>query len=449
MFKAGTRAGRCIAEKILCCILAVFMTAPVLCCQTGCSVIDDFRNKMIDTSEAVPVQELARLIINAIKNKNGVSDCYSQIPQRQLGDISYSVFNEYVAILRSASVRYGTIQSFKLLSKKESEEYIQELLRLSRRTEVPDLYGDLVVVELDYGDSLREGTTSDHFRFMISVDDSGTACLSKSYVTGTIAAYNYLEHYFTMLEERNTSGLFALLAPLYTDDIYINAVINAKAAYIAEYYLIQVRSTRDEYIVDEVTPFYVHTVIPKVIDIDGESLSTHEVSLSVSEDGRYDIDDQIPWISEQSVVSIYDKDGSALRIQGVSLNESRLEILLGTPIYIKEYELTEEEAAKTGKTLRIRAVYPGLSVTLCADRDDSGKWEGDVIGISMFGNEYSIDQQVSVGMNISELLLIYPMLDEAGYTFNYQSGIDTFNLRFDFDEYNNIEAIRIVRNDLL
>jgi hypothetical protein len=279
---------------------------------------------------------------------------------------------------------------------------------------------------------------------MISEDANGVAYLCKEMVVETIAAHNYLEHYFTMLENNNTDGLFALLSPLYDENIYINSVITAKAKYISEYYLLKVRSTRGEYIYDEVTPFLVHVTIPKVLDDDGESLTSHEVTLYVH-DNNYAIEDKIPWYLDSTGIGVYDSAGNPQRIQGVSLTESKLAALFGEPMFTRVTAMSAEDKKATGKSLDVRAFYNGIIITIYADYDASGKWFGEVGGMRIYSDSYSIDGHIAPGMNQTELLLIYPMLDEEDYTFTFTSGKDTFRVIFEFDDYNNISSIKIAK----
>ena len=439
-----------LGRRAIACTMVIAMLMSFCAAFTGCGVFNAIRNTVIDTSAApVTEQELARLIIAGIQNKNSVSDSFSQIPEKQLDGISYSVFNEYVAILRSMSDKIGTVESFRILDQQSGDEYLDSILDKAGRSSFPDEYGDLSVVELDYGESRDIEMANHDCRFCISIDEKGTPYLSKKYVTDLISAYNYLGHYFTMLENSNTDGLFALLDPLYSDDVYINSVINAKVQYISEFYLLKVMSTRSEYIYDDISPLLVDVTIPKVVDEDGESITEHVVELSVNKNGSYKIVDNIPWYSDSATPDIYDSEGNAVRLSGVALNSARLKALLGEPYYIKPYELSEKEQVHYGKTLGVSAVYPGIVVSIIADPVEGGGWEGVVSSIRIYSNAYSLDGQITTGMNISELLLIYPMLDEADYTFTFTSGRDEYVVTFDFDANNNIRGISIARADLV
>ena len=66
----------------------------------------------------------------------------------------------------------------------------------------------------------------------------------------------------------------------------------------------------------------------------------------------------------------------------------------------------------------------------------------------IYSNTYSIDGHISAGMNKSELLLIYPMIDEEDFTFRFTSGKTEYVVDFTFDENNNIEYVNIIKSDL-
>lgn len=435
-----------VGRRIVSLVLTVLMVAGMVMILPACDIVDIVKDKVIDKSEElISRQELTRLIIAAIQNRNDVSDSYSQIPAQQLDGISYSVFNEYVAILRDLSSDYGEVESFRFLDDSDKASYIRHLLDSSGRDNIPEEYGELSVVALVYKDQQNANDLNSCCKFFISEDDRGNAYLCKEIVVETIAAHNYLEHYFTMLENNNTDGLFAILSPLYDENIYINTVITAKAKYISEYYLLKVRSTRGEYIYDEVTPFVVHVTIPKVLDDDGENLTSHEVSLYVHSNGNYTIDDKIPWYLDSAGIGIYDSSGSPQRIQGVTLNETKLAALFGDPMFTRVTAMSAEDKKMTGRTLDVKAFYNGIIVTIYADYDTSGKWFGEVGAMRIYSDSYSIDGHIAPGMNQTELLLIYPMLDEEDYTFKFTSGKDLYRVTFEFDDNNNISNIKIAK----
>ena len=194
------------AKRLLSIVLTVAMTVPLAGLLAGCSAFEFFRSGVIDTSTSViSEQEIARLLISAINDETEVASSYSQIPDRQLDGISYSAFNEYVSILRSVSDEFGPVKSFMILNNSDSSKYLKGLLDKTDMDSISDRYGHLSVVQLEY--DVSEKGNNNSTQFCISVDNDEVAYLSRAYVTETIAAYNYLEHYFTMLEENNTDGL--------------------------------------------------------------------------------------------------------------------------------------------------------------------------------------------------------------------------------------------------
>ena len=46
-------------------------------------------------------------------------------------------------------------------------------------------------------------------------------------------------------------------------------------------------------------------------------------------------------------------------------------------------------------------------------------------------------------MNISELLLIYPMFDESDYIGSFKNGDGEFVLSFEFDDYGNVTRVKL------
>ena len=46
-------------------------------------------------------------------------------------------------------------------------------------------------------------------------------------------------------------------------------------------------------------------------------------------------------------------------------------------------------------------------------------------------------------MNISELLLTYPMFDESNYVGSFKNGNGEFVLAFEFDDYGNVTRIKL------
>ena len=89
--------------------------------------------------------------------------------------------------------------------------------------------------------------------------------------------------------------------------------------------------------------------------------------------------------------------------------------------------------------------YDGMTLRLDADIEENGQWtSGRLVSILLReNNEFTFGEDLYIGMNISELLLVYPMFDECGYTGSFKNGDGEFVLTFEFDEYGNVSNIQL------
>ena len=55
----------------------------------------------------------------------------------------------------------------------------------------------------------------------------------------------------------------------------------------------------------------------------------------------------------------------------------------------------------------------------------------------------TFDGRLFVGMNISELLLVYPMIDESDYVYTFETAEGTYKMEFEFDANKNVSKIRL------
>ncbi|MBP5260657.1 MAG: hypothetical protein J6Z43_00870, partial [Clostridiales bacterium] len=122
---------KAFGKRLAACILVMVLMLSSCLSIAGCNMFSD------NSTPSVSQQELVRILISAISNKNNVSDAYSMIPEKQLDGISYSVFNEYVAVLRTMSDRFGRIGSFRILNDKERDSYLKSLLSQAGRDNFP------------------------------------------------------------------------------------------------------------------------------------------------------------------------------------------------------------------------------------------------------------------------------------------------------------------------
>ena len=74
--------------------------------------------------------------------------------------------------------------------------------------------------------------------------------------------------------------------------------------------------------------------------------------------------------------------------------------------------------------------------------DFHSSWSGVLESIRLYrDSDYTISGIVYQGMNLSELMLIYPMIDEFGYVYSYQYEDEDYEMTFAYDENYNITSV--------
>lgn len=395
-------------------------------------------------------QELARLVTEAVQSESSVADCYSQIPKSQLDNVTYTAFSEYVSILRSMSIKHGEVDSFRILSEEACSEYFESVSGYSESIKGFDSYGDLDVITLCYSND-RSKDLAD-CSFVLQKGEDGTYNLAGSYITDTILTYDFISHYFSMISEGNTDALCAILSPTYSSDIYIDSVINAKAEYIIDYYNLRVKSMTEDYEITCLAPMLISYVIPETIDSDGTSVVSHSVDLMVDKNGSFCLYDVIP-VNSAEPVYLYAAGEKAL-VCGSFYTGDSVEAILGEALYTispeDPSEVTVDDEGKEHNIYKVLVSYNGLLLRFDAEyrNGDPAEWEGTLTSIRLYDisteNIYSFNQDITVGMNMAELLLIYPVIDEYGFVYSFDDAGETYQMIPEFDDYGNISKIQLV-----
>lgn len=410
--------------RALAVILCVSMVLGVLG-LSGCTIIDDLTHGV--TQKSLSEAELARLVTNAIISDSNVADCYAKFPKNQLDGLSYSMFSEYCSILRKNSSEHGTADSFRILNEEDKQAYFATI-------DSGDMegfksiytYGDMDVVELCY--SRDKDPSAPPVRFMLS--RKGSICtLSSEFIVDSMLAYSYINHYFEMIDDGNVDGLEAVIKSTYNSDIYLNSVIHAKAEYIAEYYRLKVKTSTSDYEIKLFSPTHIAYVIPEVFSTDGTRILSKTVELRLKSNGSFLVEDDIPATIKELRFS---REGSGKLRMGSTYTASEIKYLLGEP------------KVATYTTDKVILAYEGMTIRLDAEIEN-GQWTSGRLTSVVFRREtiFSLTEDLYIGMNISELLLVYPMFDECGYTGSFKNGDGEFTLSFEFDEYGNVSTIRL------
>ncbi len=413
-------------KKCLSLILCLCVLASVVSGIAGCQLIDDLKG-LNGTNNYLSETELARLIANAINSEDAVADSYAKIPSNQLDGLSYSVFYEYCSILRKASKVHGTADSFRILDKSESDRYFDMIdHNTDDMFQTIDQYGDMDVVELCY--SKDKSMFSSPVRFTIA-KNGDTSFVASRYIAESMLAYSYINHYFEMIDDNNVDALEAIIKTSYDQDVYYGSVIYEKANCIVDYYKHKVKTVLNDYELRLFSPTHIQYVIPEVFAEDGDSFITKTVDLRLQNDGTYFLEDDIPVSIDE--LRIYKTGGGRLRM-GSTYTANELYKLLGDPIIVS-YD--------TGV---IVLTYDGMTLRLEGDTS-GGQWtSGRLSSVVLRKDEqFSLGDDLYIGMNTQELLLIYPMFDECDFTSSFENGDGKFILSFRFDDYGNVTRIRL------
>lgn len=416
-----------VMSKALAVIMCVSMLTALVVGSTGCNFINNITDGL-NVTNTLSEAELARLVVNAIISDKNVGDSYEKIPKSQLDGLSYSMFSEYCSILRKHSQLHGNVDSFRILNDVEKYKYFDSILSDSEKDiQSLEQYGEMDVIEICYAEDKAPGVSP--VRFVIS-NKNGKYVMPSAYITDSMLAYSYITHYFDLIDEGNTDGLEAIIKTTYSSDIYMKSVIDAKADYIVGYYRLKVKSNSDDYELKLFSPTHIVYKIPEVFDENGTTIGSKTVELFKQKDGSFRLEDRVPVILPE--IRIFMNGESKLRL-GSTYTPGEIYDLIGKPIIV----------AYTQDTVLL--TYNGMTLTFEADIANGNQWtSGRLSAVSLRKDEaFTLNDDLFVGMNISELLLIYPMFDECEYTGSFTNGDGEFVLDFEFDDYGNATRIRL------
>ena len=414
-------------SKALAVVMCVSMLMTLVATSTGCNFINNITDGL-NVTGTLSEAELARLVVNAIISDKNVGDSYEKIPKTQLDGLSYSIFSEYCSILRKHSQLHGNVDSFKILDDVEKYKYFDSILsKYDTDIQSLDSYGDMDVIEICYSEDKAPNVSP--VRFVIA-NKNGKYVMPSDYITDSMLAYSYITHYFDMIDEGNTDGLEAIIKTTYSSDIYMKSVIDAKADYIVDYYRLKVKSNSADYELKLFSPTHIVYKIPEVFAENGTTIVSKTVELYKQKDGTYRLEDKVPVILPE--IRVFMNGESKLRL-GSTYTPGEIYDLIGKPIVVA---YTHDSVMLT---------YNGMTLTFEAEVTNGNQWSaGRLSAVSLRKDEaFTLNDDLFVGMNISELLLIYPMFDECDYTGSFTNGDGEFVLDFEFDDYGNAVRIRL------
>ena len=421
--------------------LCVVMLSVTVFTLSGCKVVDGITNGFNVNQKFLPESELARLIVNAISGESHVAESYAAIPTNQMNELAYSTFSEYCSILRKCSQAHGTISSFRFLNEEEKQSYIaqvdtdaKELDDFAGAYETVTIYGDMDIVELRY---VADRKPESPVRFPIA--KVGDNCyVAKAYIEDSIYASYYFRYYFEMIEDRKIDGIKELIKPkyIYDPEIYTDEVIDAKALSIVDYYELKVKSSTDGFEISMFTPTHITYVVPDVLSPDGKSLTAKTVDLRKTKNGEYLFEDKLPQYADE--IRLRKPAGSSLRF-GSTYSEREIRDRLGDPICIP---LSEGVKLNFGN---LSVFLEGSEMTDSSEDDGRSHWTPGVLSSVKFRKNGSVGlgSMLAIGMSKSELLLLYPTIDDYDYRVLFSNEDAVYEISFEFDKSDKVALISI------
>lgn len=421
--KAARRAG------------ALILVISMLFSLTSCNVVQRIQKRFDNHSEDISKQELARLVSSAIMDSKNVADNYSSIPENQLDGMSYTVFLQYCEILRDMSSRHGKIKAFRFLTDEETAAFCADAdKKTGSKAVTMNVYSGLTMVELVYEEDYDK---SNPCRFAL-LNKDGTCTLANDYASKSVEAYDYISHYFKMISDGNVAGLESIIKPMLNDEIYISSVISSKAAYLIDYYKNRVKSSTREYKLKTFLPSFVSYEIPETLDASGDKFISRTVNLYRRQDGAFYIEDA--FVSKGDEVQ-FCLNGTPVIHCGYSYSRNEIKKLFGEPVI----EMVDNSSKKGMAEILI--AFNGVMLRFDGAPSADGTWNSArLVSISVYdadSQSSTFDGRLFVGMNISELLLVYPMIDESDYVYSFETSDGTYKMEFEFDDNKNVSKIRL------
>lgn len=405
--------------------VAVIITAAVMSFVfSSCSVAKIFNNGQ-PLNASLSEEELARIITLSVQDKDNVASGFSSIPASQLDSVTYSTFAEYTNILRTMIKGRGAVTAFRVLPD-DIKASIFEKVSNACGIDVAETYPNEDLIEIICNDDSDQKVYFPLLR-------TDNVSLDGKAMSDTIASYNYLFHYMNMVYDLNSAALVSILDPSYTEDIYIDSVMRSKADYVIDYYTKFVSSGYDDIKVSMASPCLVRFNLPKVKNGNGD-VFTKDVSI-INRNGDFFIDDKMPLNPDNKQIFLFGGSTRAFAV-GDTLTMSKVKDTLGEPLFVVSHQ-----DPKSGME-RVVVCYNGMDLAFDATFDETGNWNGTLVSIRIFGKgDFTVDNSVYVGMNISELMLIYPFVDEYDYVFEYEDGSGKRTISFELDDLGNIVNI--------
>ena len=417
---------------------AAILITVLLFTMSGCAFFDKIHTRIDPRASRISSPEIVRNLVMAINDPAAIGDAFEAIPESQRKDISYSYFYEYISIISSIGSSRAKIESFEYLDSEENKLHLEKIynkvcqkMPTGTFEETFEPYGDLHTVRL-----IRSGNEDEDIFIYISEDENKDAYISANWVMHTIAIYNYIEHYFNMLNSLNSEGIAVLIEnkPEFKD-IYSPEIILAKADYTVDFYNYKVKGSTDQFVLTSINAFFVDYLIPEVLSNEGQQIYSRHVGAFRKTEGDIEITDDIPQELDNSLITLNVSLGQMLRC-GVEYDNSAITRMLGKPVRISVIEdnintVTDTEGNEITEK-KISVQYKGVHLIFDAYFKADGSWSGKLIGIKLVRNSkvsYSACD-IKLGDPEDSILKRFPMIKYGEYDLEYSNTTGKYVLSY-------------------
>ena len=422
--------------------IAALLVVALLMSLAGCSLVDKIQSKIDPTSNKTSAPELVRLLVSSVNDYDKLTESFEAIPSSQRENITFSYFAEYISILSDFSNDHGKITKFHFLNDEDNKEHLDKIYnKICQNAPTGNFesvfkpYGSVKTVQLDY-------EKDDYSSYIyLSLDSNGSAYLSYDWVMNSISIYNYIEHYFYMLDDKNADGIAVLYKNKAGMEIYSDEIIKAKADYAISFYDKKVKSTSEQYRICSLNAFYIDYEIPEVFSSssDKPNYSRHVYAFR-KDSGTIDLIDDIPQEIGLSVISLLVSQNQTFRC-GVEYDYPAVQRVFGRPLNVRVEDI-ESYTAETadGNELekkRLTLQYKGILLVFEAYYNDDSDWYGgELVKIMLVKNSevsYSLSD-IQLGDPEDKILMKFPMIDYGEYELIYQGSSNDYMLNYEVED---------------
>ncbi len=405
----------------------------------ACSFFDSITSRIDSVSVSIPSQEIIRLLITAINDENELADSFAAIPEEQRADISFSQYYEYVALLRQFSTGGRKITGFRFMNQEDNSRHLDSLYnRMANNVEVEDYYtvfqpyDQIMTVVLEYS---KELTTPVYI--YLSENSEGTAYLSKAIILNTIATYNYMQQYFTLLNDENADGISSIISiEDNVPDSMVDSILKARSQYTIDYYKYRVRTNSNQYVLLTANPFFVQYRIPEILYTDEDEITDSIKYAFRKPSGEIKVVDVIPQDTSVDLVTVYVSETQYIRC-GLKYDYSSISRICGKPILSTlQDEIIGTVLDKEGEPVDERLVilsYNGMNLSFEVVYENDTSWYGELVSIRLYENSktrYPVCG-ISVGADEISVMKRFPMISYGEYTLDYYMNDSKYSLNYE------------------